>query len=48
MTETKGKMTTYDHTQKGLWGLVMYAVAAVFLTVSLYVQEVPVSADPCL
>lgn len=44
MTDTKGKMPTYDHTQKGPWGLVMYAVAAVFLTVSWYVQDVPALA----
>jgi hypothetical protein len=44
MTETEGKMVTYDHTQKGPWGLVMYAMAAAFLTVSWYVQDVPALA----
>ena len=35
---------SYHHTQKGPWGLLMYVVAIVFLTVSWRVQNVPALA----
>jgi hypothetical protein len=41
MSEMSAEVTSYHHTQKGPWCLLMYAVAAVFLTVSWYQQEVP-------
>ena len=44
MSEIKGEMAIYHHTQKGPWWLLVYAVAAVFLTVSWYVQNVPALA----
>jgi hypothetical protein len=34
MTETEGKMVTYDHTQKGPWAVVLYAMTIAFLTAS--------------
>lgn len=44
MTNIEGSSATYHHTQKGPWAPLMYALAAIFLTVSWYVQNVPALA----
>jgi hypothetical protein len=41
MSEIQGDLFTYQHTQKGPWHLLLYAVAAAFLTVSWSVRHVP-------
>jgi hypothetical protein len=44
MPEAKGEMASYHHRQKGPWWLLMYALTAVFLIVSWYVENVPALA----
>ena len=41
MSNAQDEITPYQHTQKGPWWLLMYALAAVFLTVTCYVYEEP-------